>query len=356
MLKGFRYFIHRWVHWEYWPDWLVFVPIVPYYLYLSAKARSLFFFSSSNPTMEYGGMAGESKMDVYDLIPSEYLPKTILCKKDESLSKIKAFLIEEKINYPIFVKPDKGGKGMGVEIINKWEELEKYAQEMPLDIICQEKIDFPNEVGIFYIKYPNSEHGIISGMVGKKAVKVVGDGQNTLEALILNNPRFYFQKEYLFKKFNHLLENVIPRTEEVMLSTIGNHARGSEFVDLTSMVDEKLEQQIDSISNKIPQFYFGRYDIKYNSLEELSEGKNFKIIELNGAGSAPTHIYDPNFSLLNAWKVLTRHWKYLYDISIMNQQRGIGFMSFKDGMRMIKINNQVIELLEDYQRKSWKSE
>ena len=245
---------------------------------------------------------------------------------------------------------------MGVEIINKWEELEKYAQEMPLDIICQEKIDFPNEVGIFYIKYPNSEHGIISGMVGKKAVKVVGDGQNTLEALILNNPRFYFQKEYLFKKFNHLLENVIPRKEEVMLSTIGNHARGSEFVDLTTMVDEKLERQIDSISNKIPQFYFGRYDIKYNSLAELSEGKNFKIIELNGAGSAPTHIYDPNFSLLNAWKVLTRHWKYLYDISIMNQQRGIGFMSFKDGMRMIKINNQVIELLEDYQRKSWKSE
>jgi len=306
--------------------------------------------------MEYGGMAGESKMDVYDLIPSEYLPKTILCKKDESLSKIKAFLIEEKINYPIFVKPDKGGKGMGVEIINKWEELEKYAQEMPLDIICQEKIDFPNEVGIFYIKYPDAEHGFISGMVGKKAVKVVGDGKSTLEELIINNPRFYFQKEYLFKKFNHLLENVIPRTEEVMLSTIGNHARGSEFVDLTTMVDEKLERQIDSISNKIPQFYFGRYDIKYNSLAELAEGKNFKIIELNGAGSAPTHIYDPNFGLFTAWKVLTRHWKYLYDISVMNQQRGIGFMSFRDGMKMIKINNEVIQQLVDYQRKSLTSE
>jgi hypothetical protein len=32
-------------------------------------------------------------------------------------------------------------------------------------------------------------------------------------------------------------------------------------------------------------------------IEELEQGINFSIVELNGAASEPTHIYDPKHSL-----------------------------------------------------------
>jgi hypothetical protein len=38
---------------------------------------------------------------------------------------------------------------------------------------------------------------------------------------------------------------------------------------------------------------FGRMDVMYNSFR-IRKWKNFFVVELNGAASEPTHIYDPN--------------------------------------------------------------
>jgi hypothetical protein len=35
-------------------------------------------------------------------------------------------------------------------------------------------------------------------------------------------------------------------------------------------------------------FYFGRLDIMYQSIADLEQGKDFAIVELNGAASEPT--------------------------------------------------------------------
>jgi len=51
-------------HWEYWPFELVYFPVVLYYFWLSIRARSFFFFSASNPSIETGGMLGESKFGI----------------------------------------------------------------------------------------------------------------------------------------------------------------------------------------------------------------------------------------------------------------------------------------------------
>jgi hypothetical protein len=82
--------------------------------------------------------------------------------------------------------------------------------------------------------------------------------------------------------------------------------------------------------------YFGRYDIKYNTWEELSEGKNFSIIELNGCGSEPTHLYDSNKSIFSAWKIIIHHWKLLYKIAQQNHQKGINYLSFSQGRNLQK--------------------
>jgi hypothetical protein len=92
------------------------------------------------------------------------------------------------------------------------------------------------------------------------------------------------------------------------------------FLDTSHWVDEQLEESFNKICNQINGFYYTRMDIKYESLELLKQGKNFSIIELNGSGSEPTHIYDPKHSLFFAWKEIIRHWDMMYKISMLNKK------------------------------------
>ena len=87
-------------------------------------------------------------------------------------------------------------------------------------------------------------------------------------------------------------------------------------------------------------------DIRYSTWEELKEGKNFSIIELNGAGSEPTHIYDPQHSLMYAWKEIIKHWTILYKVSRENHHpEKRPYMSLRSGFSMFKENSEYIKLL-----------
>ena len=103
----------------------------------------------------------------------------------------------------------------------------------------------------------------------------------------------------------------------MVLLEVGNHARGAEFRDITHKNNAALEKLIDTISMQYNTFYFGRYDIKFHNWEDLCEGKNFMIVELNGSGSEPTHIYDPSKRIWNAWKIILFHWKKMYQIAFI---------------------------------------
>jgi hypothetical protein len=59
----------RLTNWEYWPFSVIYFPVFFYWLWLSVKARSLFFFSAANPSIESGGMLGESKYRILKNVP-----------------------------------------------------------------------------------------------------------------------------------------------------------------------------------------------------------------------------------------------------------------------------------------------
>jgi hypothetical protein len=56
-------------------------------------------------------------------------------------------------------------------------------------------------------------------------------------------------------------------------------------------------------------------------IEDLYEGK-VKIMELNGCGAEPAHIYHPGFPLWKAMGILFTHWKNIFRISMQNHKRG----------------------------------
>ncbi|GAB3668670.1 hypothetical protein GCM10028791_43980 [Echinicola sediminis] len=58
--------------------------------------------------------------------------------------------------------------------------------------------------------------------------------------------------------------------------------------------------------------------LKYNSWNKFIGQGEFSIIELNGALSEPTHMYDPSHSYFFAVRELYKHHKRMLDIAIYN--------------------------------------
>lgn len=331
---------HKLTHWEYWPYQVVYTPIYFQYLYYALRTRSFFYFNASNPTIRNGGFFMESKKEIYDLIPDAYYPKTVLIKSGTSLEEINENIIKNKIEFPFIAKPDIGLRGTAVKKIESVEDLIKYSTKANFDFLIQEFIPYPNEIGLFYVKLPNEMNGKITGIVSKEFLIIKGNGLNTIKELLLKDPRYEFQLEVLQKEYGDQLNQILPENESLNLVPYGNHCRGTKFIDFSHYITPKLEETFTQICNQINGFYYGRMDIMFDSFEKLEEGKNFQIVEINGAISEPTHIYDPNHSLFFGWKELIRHFHYLYKISKHNNKNGATYLSFKDGVSEFKKHNQ----------------
>jgi hypothetical protein len=342
-LKRVRFFLHKIFNWEYWPQAVVYAPIFPAYLYYTAKARTPFFVVAANPQMENGGYIMESKFKIHQQLPQHLVPKTICISFTEDFEMVKQQLAASLITYPFFCKPDIGGKGRGVAKINDIHQLLKYHTSTQLNYLLQQEITFKNEIGVFYCRLPYKPSGFISGIVGKTNMEITGNGIHTVQQLIESTPRFYYQRNFLFKIYANSLNVILSKGERMILSEVGNHARGSLFTDVSHFNNKKLEAVIDNISKAYNTFYFGRYDIKFNTWEELYEGKNFMLIELNGSGSEPTHIYDPKKSLLQAWKIILQHWKWLYTIAAYHHKNGVAYLTINQG-RLLQKQEKAIAL------------
>jgi len=346
-------FFIRLLHWEYWAFNAVYGPLYIYWLWLCIKARSFFFFNTSNPTITNGGFLLESKKSIYDLIPPEYYPSTLFFKNGTDSRNIICDLNRSSIQFPMIGKPDIGGKGRGVKKLHNYDELVDYANNSKVDFLLQEFIPYTIEAGLFYCRFPGESKGFISGIVEKEFLAVTGDGASTIYQLLLKDKRFILQLPYLKKMYKEGLDRVLMKGESCLLVPYGNHARGAKFIDVSFLADEAFTEAVDKVCKKIPGFYFGRLDIRFNSWEELKQGKNFSIIELNGAGSEPTHIYDPCHSIFFAWKEIIRHWKILYKISMLNHKvHKISYLNFFSGVQMLYDNSRHIKLIAEEKMKS----
>src|SRR5690349_23520085 len=99
-------------NWELWPFSLRYLAITPVWLSYCIRSGSFWFFSSSNPTLTFGGFEGEGKKEMYELLPREFYPKTIYLKPDASFDTVIQQVHEHKFTYPFIVKPDIGMKGL----------------------------------------------------------------------------------------------------------------------------------------------------------------------------------------------------------------------------------------------------
>ncbi|MEK6781727.1 MAG: hypothetical protein AABY93_08470 [Bacteroidota bacterium] len=332
---SYRHFFIKLTKWEYWPFGIIQAPIFLYWIMYALKERSLLYFSASNPGILTGGMMGESKFDVHNLVPDNVKPRTILIKFPATRKHVLEMMSKNAFTLPVIFKPDLGERGWMVRRITSELEIERYLKEIKIDFLIQELVDLPLEFGVYYVRFPSEEKGFVNSITAKEFLFIEGNGQKTIQQLILEKDRAMLQWETLKKTYKDRLDEVVEAGKRLELVSIGNHCLGTKFLNGNHLITEKLSASFDHISKQIPGFYFGRYDLRCASLEDLENGK-VKIVELNGCGAEPAHIYQPGSSLREAFNVLITHWKNMYRISAENHKRGVPYLPLKEGRKIYK--------------------
>lgn len=329
-------FYYKFTRYEYWPWWLFYLPMTPYYLYQAFRTGSFTFPTSVNPAIYGGGFYGEKKTDILQHLSTEYLPVTVFVEKGSTFQQILHLISENGLTFPVIAKPNVGERGTNVEKVESVEQLKAYALRVQEDFLIQEFITYPIELAVLYSRLPSQEKGEVSSITVKEFLSVVGNGTSTIEQLILKDPRAVFQLTVLRERMVGSLQNILPSGESHLLEPIGNHCRGTKFLNANQLITAEVNATFDKISESYQNFFYGRFDLKVPSTEDFQNGKNIKIMELNGISADPAHVYDPDYKLLNAYKDLRWHWKRLADIHLENKQSGYLPMSKQEVWKIIK--------------------
>jgi pimeloyl-ACP methyl ester carboxylesterase/membrane protein DedA with SNARE-associated domain len=328
--RGRRLLLSRWrrlTRWEFWPRWAFYPPVVLYAIWLAVRHRGLLRFTAVNPAIPGGGFVGESKAGILgglkesaDLLAAHELIPAAL-PTAERVARALAFRERLGLTWPLVLKPDVGERGSGVAMTRSVQEVQAYLERAKGDTIVQAYAPGA-EFGVFYVRRPGEPSGWIFGITEKRFPQVRGDGVATLEELILGDERAIAMAPFYLRRHAGRLSWVPAAGEEVPLVELGTHCRGAVFFDGGWVETPELRAAIDRLSRGYPGFWFGRYDIRTPDVADFQAGRNFKVLELNGATAEATNIYDPRNSLTQAYRTLFEQWRLAFEIADANLARG----------------------------------
>jgi membrane protein DedA with SNARE-associated domain len=326
-IPALRLIWKRYSRWEFWPAWVFYPPVVAMYVWFSVRYGGWMLPTIANPSFRNGGLIGESKIEILnalmgasrDCVSDGYLMRA--GARLERMEKFRRICLERSLGYPLVLKPNVGQRGAGFRLIESQAEAEEYLDQVTADVILQRYVPDKKEIGVFYYRFPGQASGKLFAITEKVFPTLTGDGTSTLEQLLKKDERASLIASTYLRRSCGLRNRVFPAGHQFRLVEAGNHCQGCIFRDGSHLISQALHARIDEISRRIPGFFIGRYDIRYSSEEELACGK-FKIIELNGAASEATNIYDERNSLLSAYRTLYRQWELVFRIGSANRDRG----------------------------------
>jgi len=285
------------------PKWLLCVPLVIQWMWLAIRFRSLTLPSVVNPEIETGGLAGESKLASLERIEADHAAWVAhavgIGPGDDPI----AVRRRSGLDYPVIAKPDVGWCGYGVWLVKNDAQLAAYAQAFPREatFLLQRYMSAPNEAGLMYVRPPGAGRGRLAAVTFRYPPHVVGDGVKTVASLIADDARTNGNIDlYRSARGDAALQRVPAKDECVALTIVSSLRVGSRYEDATALITPALEDRVEQIARSLGAFHFGRFDVRFESVGALLEGR-FGIIEVNGAGSEAIQFWDPNLSLVDAF-------------------------------------------------------
>ncbi len=318
---------------EFWPGWLFYAPVVLFWIFNAIRYRSITLPALANPRIDAGGICGESKNDILDLagpVARQWIARyagfaTSGHNDGNDITRAEAAMAAAGLNYPVVAKPDMSCNGVGVRVVPDSAALACYLAEFPraTRLQLQELVTFEGEAGIFFIRRPGDVAGRITSVTLKFPPTVTGDGVSTIANLIAADARLHAVQNLLLPKLGAKAARVPAKGEAVRLVFVGNHCRGSTFKNGMDIVTPALTARINEIAADMPDLYFSRIDLRYDNLDDLRAGENFRIIEFNGSGSEATHIWDPAMTILEAYRTQFFHYGESFKIGHEIRKRGL---------------------------------
>lgn len=284
-------------------------------------------------------MFDDRKSDVYKLLPSFWIPKTVLVTQSgKELDKAL-----EGLDYPIIIKPDIGFKGFLVAKVDNDEQLSEYKKLYgSKDFLLQEFVDYRREYSVLMYRYPKTGVVGVSSFIEKTYPEVVGDGIRSLEQLIDEDQNPFLKKEWIKEKFQDELTSTLAKGEVKRVDIIGNYSRGAKFHSLNETIDDNLVEWAANLFKQVDGIDFCRLDLKADSVEAMKKGE-FKLLELNGAKSEPLHIYDPKYTFTRILKDIHLHWKILAQIAQQRIKLSYEMPPLIDGVKSWWITKNIVK-------------
>jgi hypothetical protein len=328
--------------WEFWPMWLFYAPVAVWIAGLVVKHRGVGAISAANPGMPDGGIVGESKFDIVSRLPEEWtIPASVIAPAavDARVWRLASQVSQRRWKFPLILKPDVGQRGVGVKLVRTLEDAREYLTREASQVIAQPYHAGPYEAGVFYYRFPGWDRGRILSITDKRFPVVIGDGRSALEDLVWNDRRLRMQASRFLSRHAADRDRVLALGERLPLAIAGNHAQGTLFKDGRHLITARLEERIDQIARSYPGFFIGRFDIRYSDVEQFKAGEDLAIVELNGATAESTNIYDPDGSLIAAYRQLFRQWSIVFDIGAANRRLGATATSLRRLVDLIRAHH-----------------
>lgn len=311
--------------WEFWPMWLFYAPVAAWTAWLAVRHRGFRTITAANPGMPDGGVVGESKFAILSRLPEEWTVPTDVLEPgpaDVRATRLHGMLRSRGWGFPLVFKPDVGQRGAGVRLVRTAAEASEYLSRLTDRVLVQPYHAGPYEAGVFYYRRPGAARGHVLALTDKHFPFVVGDGRSTLEDLVWAHPRCRMQARTFLARLGERRATIPSDGERTVLAIAGNHAQGTLFKDGREMITPALEARVDAIARQFDGFFIGRFDVRYADRAAFMAGRDLAIVELNGATAECTNIYDPDRSLVAAYRTLFLQWRLVFEIGAANRRNG----------------------------------
>lgn len=295
--------------------------------------------TKANYGLNHGEIGIGSKFETQLAFSQDLFMPTILIDAALSVDQKTAVMNEfvDTHGFPVILKSDVGCVGKGICKLDSKEDVEAKASLLLGDYLLQKFTTHPHECGVFYTR----QHGVpkITGINMKHFPSVVGNGRDDLITLAKAHPRFTDHWYAFLQSVD--TDEILAKGQEKRLSFIGSHTLGCKFTDDHHLLTPELEAAVFEFFDSQPGYNFGRVDLKFESQEALMRGE-FVVIEVNGIASLPTHMFDPKYSVFQAYGIFFEHAKLLVKIAKEHAYRPTVLMSYRDVIKKAAKNQRLL--------------
>jgi len=335
--RGRRLWRARWrriTHWEFWPASLAQWRLLPVLWKLGRKSGGFLVFTCANPDFPSGGFIGAAKsiwlralVDTHPPVPRWTLlpaaPAASTVTAANRAATLDDWMKELGVSWPMVLKRDVGGQGRGVQICHSPHEALAYFVDNLCAVVAQEYVEGA-EFAVWFAREPGVRVGRILAVSEAQFPTVTGDGQRTLERLILSDDCALSRGQIFLAKFAARVADIPAAGEVIRLSGLAQPSDGAYALDATAeLATPEVSAAINAFARHLSDFHFGKFQVRCASREEFRAGHNLRVIGVAGVKAAGSAIRDPRRTVQEACRQTQSQWEACFAIGAALHKGGV---------------------------------